>query len=151
MFARPHLSGVQCDVLRWAIPRARLAPSRLFSAVLTMVPYTHSSTRPIECGSSSLPTWACNTQRQAPDECSVTKRNPTNITHEILTALRTIAYPIKRSNVRAVKLSASPTNSIYFMCSKISAQHGDYCSSDIANLLAPEIDCVERCAGPLNG
>lgn len=41
-----------------AAPRARLAPSRAFSAVLTMVPYTHSSTSPILWGSSSGPTYS---------------------------------------------------------------------------------------------
>ena len=41
-----------CERSAVSIPRGRLAPSRAFSAVETMVPYTHSNTRPIRLGSS---------------------------------------------------------------------------------------------------
>lgn len=49
-----HLTSVACASTAegGCDPRGRLAPSRAFSAVDTIEPYTHSSTRPHWCGSS---------------------------------------------------------------------------------------------------
>ena len=47
----PAKTSTACT--RGSAPRGRFAPSRAFSAVDTMVPYTHSSTRPSWKGSSS--------------------------------------------------------------------------------------------------